>query len=385
MMSQIFTIIVCTALSFLCILASRKNRFFIFFSSLSLLLLLCFSVFKGYKLESKLISFTNIISISLFVGFFSFRWVRNKSFALIFSLLFGSMSILWWFGYLNPVFTLTKQTHIKIGSNDLSLYSLLQAGFVVSLSVWGAYLISNWFDSMIKKSTLQVSMQILVSKLFKISTFFLSFLLGLNIVGVDISVFAFFGGAVALGIGFGLQNIVSNLFCGAILLVDRSIKPGDVIALNEGKIIGVVHKLTARYVMLRTQEGKEHLVPNDYFIKNKVENWSYSDRLIRIDFALKLPFESNLDEMKDLLLEAASYEKQALKTPAPSVRFTQIIDNAIEVKLRVWITNPEKGASTIRSHVIYTIWKLLKEKDIQLPSVPLDVCIRQESSLKHSE
>jgi small-conductance mechanosensitive channel len=378
---QIFAILIVFCLSFIFTYGIRKKKHFnpfVFLLFLSAFLLIAFLIFRSHKSALDLIVLSNTLSlIALMTGVF-FKSIKKKLFAFICSLLFGCICFLWWHGYLDPLIFFAKQYHLKLGSSDISLWSFLQSIALLSISIWVAHIISKKVDFFIGKFSVHASLKILFSKFFKVFIFFTSLLWGLSLIGVDISVFAFFGGAIALGVGFGLQNIVSNLICGIILLIDKSIKPNDVIALKDGQIIGVVHKLTARYVALRTQEGKEHLVPNDYFVTHKVENWSYSDRLIRVDLSLKVPFDSDLDEITNLFYQAAALEKRALKIPAPSVRLSKIIENAIEIQLRVWIADPEKGVSEIKSNLIYEIWKLFKLNGIQVPYLPIDVFIRQD-------
>jgi small-conductance mechanosensitive channel len=196
--------------------------------------------------------------------------------------------------------------------------------------------------------------------------------------GIDLTTFSIFAGAIGVGIAFSLQNILSNFFSGFIILIDRSIKPGDVISLNDGKIYGIVNKLHARYVSVRTREGKEHLIPNQEIISHKLENWSFTDSKIRFEMLLKVDFDSDLDLVQKLLVEIAQKTPRVLESPTPYLRFSSMIDNAVEIKLRMWIKDPENGTSGIQSDIIFAAWKAFKEHGIRVPYPPREIISRKD-------
>lgn len=378
MLIEFFTICSCFLLSYLFFPFKGKNfssQLLLFLSSCSSLLLLSVLVYQGQQVPAEMLGIVNICTFTLLAIAASFRFIPRKLASMGLSIFILSLSLLWWNGYLQPAVHFAKQYHIKIGTTDVPLWAFFQSILVLFVSIAGALLASRKLETFIEGFSIHASMKILFMKCFKVVIFSVSLLWGLSLIGVDISVFAFLGGAIALGLGFGLQNIVSNLLCGIILLIDKSIKPGDVIALKDGSVTGVIHKLTARYVTLRTQEGKEHLIPNDHFVSNKVENWSHTDRKIRIPLSLRVPFESDLDKIEKLLHGVALKENRVLKNPGPSVRYSRLVDNAIEVQLRVWIADPEKGVSEIVSNLIYLIWKVFREEDIHIPSPHLDISV----------
>jgi small-conductance mechanosensitive channel len=178
-------------------------------------------------------------------------------------------------GLLGPTMSYLQGFPIKIGASSFTLYGLVKAVFITAALIWGALFISRYFEKKMKKQHhLKPSLVLLFSKVLKTVLIAFSVVFGLSILGIDLTTFSIFAGAIGVGIAFSLQNILSNFFSGFIILIDRSIKPGDVISLNDGKIYGIVNKLHARYVSVRTREGKEHLIPNQEIISHKLENWS---------------------------------------------------------------------------------------------------------------
>jgi small-conductance mechanosensitive channel len=157
--------------------------------------------------------------------------------------------------------------------------------------------------------------------------------------------------------------------------MDKSIKPGDVISLEGDNVYGVVHKLNARFVSIRTREGREHLIPNEFFISNKTINWSHSDPLIRISIDFKVSYDADLELVEKILLEIASKTKRVLKEPPPTVYFTSIKENAVELQLRVWLNDPQNGKSGIISAIIFNAWKRFKEENIEIPYTPSELHI----------
>lgn len=282
-------------------------------------------------------------------------------------------------GLLGPTVNYLQGVNLKIGAISFTLFGFFKALFVTGGLIWGALFISHYFEKRMRKQRhLKPSHVLLFSKALKTVLIALSVIFGLSLVGIDLTTFSIFAGAIGVGIAFGLQNILSNFFSGFIILVDRSIKPGDVISLNDGKIYGVVNKLHARYVSVRTREGKEHLIPNQEIISHKLENWSYSDPNIRFEILFRVDFDSDLELVQKLLVEIAQSTKRVLKEPAPYIRFSSMVDNAVEVKLRVWVRDPENGTSGIQSDIIFAAWKAFKERGIRVPYPPREIISRKD-------
>jgi len=204
-------------------------------------------------------------------------------------------------------------------------------------------------------------------------------LIGLNAVGIDLTAFAVFSGAVGVGVGFGLRKIVSNFVSGIILLLERSIKPGDVIEV--GTTFGIVTHLGARYAAVRGRDGKEYLIPNENLIANQVINWSYSSPLVRLDAPFGVAYGSDLHAVRALAVEVAGCTNRVLASPRPVCHVTGFGDSAVNMLLRFWIEDPTGGVTNIKGEVLLGLWDAFNEKRIEIPMPQREVRIRD---LSHS-
>jgi len=216
-------------------------------------------------------------------------------------------------------------------------------------------------------------MQVMLTKVSKFSLYGLAILFALKAVGIDLTAFAVFSGAIGVGIGFGLQKIFSNFISGFILLFDRSIRPGDVITI--GDRFGWVQSLNARYVVVRDRDGVETLIPNENLITSEVTNWSYSDRAVRHRIPVQISYDNDPEQAMALLLEACQDKPRVLQTPEPAARLIGFGDNGIDLELRIWIDDPESGVANVVSDVNLSIWKSFKRENISIPYPQRDVRI----------
>ncbi len=279
-------------------------------------------------------------------------------------------------GLLTQLIEITESFSLNAGGIHISLFSLMKAGFLFFILIWGTQKASHWVEIKLKKSSsVEPILQELLNKLIRVSFIAFSILIGLSSTGLDLSAFAVFGGAIGVGIGFGLQKVISNLICGIILLVDRSIKPGDVIALDNGKSYGVINKLGARCVSVRTRSGKEHLIPNEEFIINKTENWTFTDSLIRIDVPIQASHTADPRLVLQLLLEASEGVDRVLRDPLPAPRLRGLGEVGLEFEIRVWINDPQLGLSKIENDLYINILKKFREHNIEIPFPTRDLRI----------
>jgi small-conductance mechanosensitive channel len=197
-------------------------------------------------------------------------------------------------------------------------------------------------------------------------------LVGLNAAGLDLTTLNVLTGAIGIGLGFGLQSIAANFVSGFVLLMDRSIKPGDVISFTgtmgtttEG--FGWVEELRGRYVVVRDRDGVETLVPNQHLITNPVINWSYTDPRVRLKLPIRVSFRDDPELAMKLLLEATDGHPRILREPTPVARLMGFGDSGIELELRFWIPDPQEGVNNVRSDVNRRIWKLFKEHGVTIP------------------
>ena len=218
------------------------------------------------------------------------------------------------------------------------------------------------------------SQKVLIGKLARVMFITLAILIAINSVGIDLTALAVFSGALGLGIGIGLQKVVSNLLSGVILLMDRSVKPGDVVSISG--TYGWINAIGARYVSVITRDGIEHLIPNEVLISTPVENWSHSDRLVRQRLPIGISYDSDVNRAIKLTEEAAGEFPRILKNPAPRCLLKGYGDNALNLELRVWIEDAEKGVSNIKSEIYLRIMELFAENKIAFPYPQRDIHVK---------
>lgn len=252
------------------------------------------------------------------------------------------------------------------GNLRISLLLVIKAIIIFSILIWLAGKLSRIVTGKIDKTQgLTPSVKVLLNKISKFLIFTSAGLFTLSAIGVNLSAFAFLGGAVGVGLGFGLQKIVSNFISGIIILADKSIKPGDVIEISG--VYGWVRKLDTRFVSVVTRSGKEYLIPNEDFITKEVINWSYSDELVRVNAEVGVSYKSDLRLVEELILKAAKEKERILNDPAPNCLLMGFGDSSVNFELRFWISDPRNGIQNIRSQVLMSIWDNFKEENIEIP------------------
>jgi small-conductance mechanosensitive channel len=276
-------------------------------------------------------------------------------------------------GWLHPIIAGLDNIGIAAGKSRISVWSVLKLLFTLTLFVLAAAWISRWIDRRLKKlSTLEPSTRIGLAKFANAFLIGLSILMGLNAAGVDLTALTVLTGAIGLGLGFGLQSIAANFVSGFVLLMDRSIKPGDVISLSgqsgtSTENFGWVQELRGRYVVVRDRDGIEMLVPNQQLISNAVINWSYTDPRIRLKLPVTISYRDDPEFALEILIRACERQRRVLKEPPPVSRLMQFGDHGIELELRFWIADPQEGVNNVRSDVNRTIWALFQEHKITIP------------------
>jgi small-conductance mechanosensitive channel len=258
------------------------------------------------------------------------------------------------------------------------MFLIIKGIFAFALLLWVVSFVSKLLETSFRKAHgLTPSQKVLFSKISTILLYIIAALLGLNIVGLDLTALAAFSGALGLGIGFGLQKVFGNLISGIILLIDKSVKPGDVIAI--GDTYGWVNKLGGRCVSVLTRDGKEHLIPNENLITSEVENWSYSDEKIRLHFPIGVSYSSDVHKVKEILLTALEGNKRILALPAPVCLIHEFGESSVNFELRAWIEDPAQGISNVKSEIYFRIWDLFKENKIEIPFPQRDLNIKNDA------
>jgi small-conductance mechanosensitive channel len=282
-------------------------------------------------------------------------------------------------GWFDPLVQALDSVGLKAGDKRITVWTVLKLLFTVGIFIVVAVWLARWIERrLMSMQGLAISMRIGISKFAQVFLIGLSVLLGLNAAGLDLTTVNVLTGAIGVGLGFGLQAIVANLVSGFVLLMDRSIKPGDVISFTgttgtstEG--FGWVQELRGRYVVVRDRDGVETLVPNQHLITNPVINWSYTDPKVRLKLPVRVSYRSNPEEALRLLLMAADGHERILRDPPPVSRMMGFNDYGFDLELRFWIADPQAGVNNVRSDVNRAIWRLFKEHNIEIPVAQQEV------------
>ena len=290
-------------------------------------------------------------------------------------------------GWLDPIIATLDSIGIAVGKSRITVWSVLKLLFTLTLFMLVAAWISRWVERRVKKLTgVAMSTRIGIAKFANAFLIALSILIGLNEAGVDLTALTVLTGAVGLGLGFGLQSIAANFVSGFVLLMDRSIKPGDVISLSgqagtSTENFGWVQELRGRYVVVRDRDGVEMLVPNQQLISNAVINWSYTDPRIRLKLPIRVSYKDDPELALRILLEACVGQARVLRDPQPVSRLMHFSDSGIELELRFWISDPQEGVNNVRSEVNRAIWRLFKEHQITIPMAQREIIVHSAPAL----
>jgi small-conductance mechanosensitive channel len=278
---------------------------------------------------------------------------------------------------LGPTIDLLDQLAIQLGGVRISLLLLIKGVIVFTVLLKLASSASVLMEKRIfSLEELTPSVQVLLSKALKITLLTVAVVVALSSLGINLSAFAFIGGAVGVGVGFGLQKVVSNLVSGVILLLDRSIKPGDVVAI--GDTFGRIQSLGARYVSVATRDRTEYLIPNEDLITNQVINWSFSDKLLRLTISVGVSYGSDVHEVMRLMVAAAAATPRVLANPEPICQLSNFGDSSIDMDLRFWIRDPENGVANVGSAVRVAIWDTFKKHGVVIPFPQRDVHLKSQ-------
>jgi small-conductance mechanosensitive channel len=267
---------------------------------------------------------------------------------------------------LDPTVALLDSLAITFGELRISLLTVVKGVLTLALLLWAAATLSRFLERRISRvSDLTPSVQVLMGKLLKITLITLAVVIALNSVGIDLTALALFSGAIGVGIGFGLQKVVSNLISGVILLLDKSIKPGDVIEL--GETFGWISSLGARYVSVVTRDGKEYLIPNEDLITQRVVNWSFTSELVRLEIAFGVSYDCDPHEVRRIAVEAATRPERVTTEKAPVCHLVGFGDSSLDFVLRFWIRDPQDGVVNVKGQVYLALWDAFKEHGIDIP------------------
>ncbi|MFC3556640.1 mechanosensitive ion channel family protein [Sphingomonas qilianensis] len=279
-------------------------------------------------------------------------------------------------GGLAEITSMMERIGVDIGRRRLSLLTLITMLITVVALFAGVRLVNRALSHWIAATRgFDATQKLLAQKLAAIAVIIGAFFVGIDLLGVDLTAFAVFSGAFGLAVGFGLQKTIGNLIAGIILLMDRSIKPGDVIVVGDS--FGWVNKIGVRAVSVLTRDGKEHLIPNENLMTQEVENWSFTDRNVRVRIPVRVAYECDLELAQELMLRATTESPRVLNDPPPNVWLTGFGENGVEHDILAWIGDPEGGVGNVRSDVLNRLWLLFKQHGIVIPYPQRDVRLRQ--------
>ncbi|WP_338692708.1 MULTISPECIES: mechanosensitive ion channel family protein [unclassified Bradyrhizobium] len=263
---------------------------------------------------------------------------------------------------------------VVMGGLRLSPLLLIKAGAVLILALWLSNIASNFIDGQITRSTdLTPSIQVLLVKIIRIGLMVVAVAIALSAVGINLSALAVLSGAVGVGIGFGLQKIVANFISGIILLVDKSVKPGDLVTIGDSQ--GRISAMKTRYISVAAGDGREFLIPNEDLVTQKVTNWTYTDKntLVKIAFAANYDADPRL--VCKLAIETAAAHARALKGKPPNCILTEFAELGMKFSLTFWIADPD-GMDNVKSDVMLALWDAFKQQGIRVPYPVRELRIR---------
>ncbi len=315
----------------------------------------------------------HVLSVSLGPNSWIRAWELRITFVIWAAI---AMQMLGWFDGLERTL---DGVDLVPGRAKFSLWQLLKgivvlAGFLIVTS-----LIARTIERRVMKlDGIAISTRIGIAKFTTFALLTIGVLLGINASGVDLTTLTVLTGAIGLGLGFGLQAITSNFVSGFVLLLDKSIKPGDVISFTgttgtSTENFGWVQELRGRYIVVRDRDGVETLVPNQNLITNSVINWSYSDQRVRIRLPVMVSYQDDPEIALQVLLDAAAHHPRILKDPGPVSRLMSFENYGMRVEVRFWIRDPMNGVNNVRSDVNREIWRLFKKHGITIPVQQHDV------------
>jgi len=332
-----------------------------------------------FSLALPLLSSLAVIRVVFYVLRLSFvgaTWLAQ--FERVFALLVWAIVALHITGLLPDVIGVLESVSFNAGKQKLSLWHVLQGLAAVLATVLVALWLSSAVEARLNAAVgLDNNLRAVFARLSRALLILLAVLIGLPMVGIDLTTLSVFGGALGVGLGFGLQKIASNYVSGFIILLDNSIRIGNIISVGNDR--GEVTRITTRYTVLKNLAGVEALVPNELLVGSVVQNESYSDRQVRIALAVQVSYDSDLERAMAIMVAAATAQGRVLGDPAPAVLLKDFAESGINLELGFWVGDPEQGVGGLRSDINLAIWREFKQAGISIPFPQREIRIRKEA------
>jgi len=306
--------------------------------------------------------------------------VRNRFLRRLVIWSLSAYAALYYLGFLDEATKALDDLAVNFGNFHLSVLAVLKALVVTGVLFTFARLVSGTASSRIRQNEdISPSMQVLAIKFLQVSLYGAAFFIGLKAVGFDLTGLAVLSGAIGVGLGFGLQKVVSNLVSGVIILLDKSIKPGDVISL--GETFGWINTLGARYTSVVTRDGREYLIPNEDLITGQVVNWSHTNDFVRLDINFGTAYGDDPHRVRALAIEAAKSVDRVLISRPPVCHIVGFGDSSVDYILRFWIRDPTGGLTNIRGNVYLALWDIFQENGVSIPFPQREVKLLKGSTV----
>jgi small-conductance mechanosensitive channel len=283
----------------------------------------------------------------------------------------AALSIL---GKLDPTIEALDSVSVVLGGLRLTPLLVIEFGVILIVALWLANIISNFAEGRITESAdLTPSIQVLLAKMIRLGLLIFAVVIAMGAVGINLSALAIFSGAAGVGIGFGLQKIVANFVSGIILLVDKSVKPGDLVTIGDNS--GRISAMKTRYISVAAGDGREFLIPNEDLVTQRVTNWTYTDKntLVKVNFATSYDADPRL--VCKLAIEIATTVPRALKGRPPNCILTEFAEAGMRFSLTFWIADPD-GMDHVKSEVMLSLWDAFKREGIHVPYPVREIRVR---------
>jgi len=276
---------------------------------------------------------------------------------------------------LEPTIAMLDAVALGTPKLRISLYSVIKSAIVLAVLLTIASYVTRLFEARVRLSrTLSPSAQVLFAKSLKVTLVGLAVLIGVHSLGIDLTAIAVLVSALGLGAGFGLQRIISNMVSGVVLLIDQSIRPGDVISVSG--TYGWVTALGGRYVSVVTRDGVEHLIPNETLISERVENWTHTNSHTRLRIPVRVAYDTDVHRAIDICVRAACETPRVLAEPECRCLLIAFGDNGLELEVRIWIADAHNGVQNVKSEVLLKVWDMFRDAGIRVPHPQREVTVR---------
>lgn len=318
----------------------------------------------------------------LMIGCMMLRNITERMLLLVMVWVIGAIALVSnHVGQLGQLIELVNAVGIQLGSIRLTPLAFVKGVVLLVVLSWGASNTVDWSTQYIKRNApLKSNTKALLSKSVEVLIYFFAFMVALSFLGIDLTAFTVLGGALGVGIGFGLQKTTSNFISGIILLLEKSIETDDLIEMDGG-IYGFIRQINARYTLIETFDGKEIMVPNEDFMTHRVTNWTFSNSKGRIEIPVGVSYNADIKKAQALILEAATEHPRTINDPKPECYLTEFGDSSVNFLLYFFVGDVTEGRYQPQSEVMMAIWDKFKANNIEIPFPQRDVHIKTRDSL----